>query len=84
MRARSKAATTHIQTKHKLSEIDRETRQKLIDDGDLDDINRQILYLYYVKHKDFGFIADEIGLAPSTVYRRHCEAMRVMKRYLRR
>ena len=55
----------------------------MIENGDIDDINREILYLHYIKHKDFGFIADTVGLAPPTVYRRHAIALRIMKRYMR-
>lgn len=56
----------------------------MIADADCDDISRKILYLHYIKHKDFGFIADEIGIAASTAYRRHNEALRILRRYIKR
>jgi DNA-directed RNA polymerase specialized sigma subunit len=66
-----------------LFDLDKLTRAHLIEEGDLDDINRQILHLHYIKHKDFGYIADMIGMAPSTVYRRHAEALRILRREMR-
>ena len=76
--------SNHVKTKHDLAELDRNARQALIEDGDLDDINRQILYLHYIKHKDFGYIADTIGITPSTVYRRHGYALQIIRRYFGR
>lgn len=73
--------TEHVRRKHEFSDAvgDEEERRALIAKCAVDDTDKQILHLRYIKHHDFGFIADTLGLSYSAVVRRHAKALRVLQ-----
>lgn len=73
--------TDHVRRKHDFSDAvgDEETRRTLIARCAVDDTDKQILHLRYIKHNDFGFIADTLGLSYSAVIRRHAKALRILQ-----
>ena len=72
--------TEHIRKKHDIDRIYSEReRLELIMQCSLDDTDREILRMRYVKHQDFGFIADTLGLAYPTVIKRHRRALAVFQ-----
>jgi DNA-directed RNA polymerase specialized sigma subunit len=72
--------TDHVRRKHDISGIYSEReRLELIMQCSLDDTDREILRMRYVKHQDFGFIADALGLAYPTVIKRHRRALAVFQ-----
>lgn len=77
--------TEHVRRKHEFSDAinDEETRRALIQRCAVDDTDKQILSMHYVKHQDFGFIADTLGLSYSAVVRRHSKALRVLQQLAR-
>lgn len=73
--------TEHLRRKHYLEEIpDIEKRNELIARCAIDETDKQILTLRYSKHKDFGFIADELGLSYAAVIKRHKKALAMLQR----
>lgn len=73
--------TEHVRRKHDFSETvgDEDQRRALIAKCAVDDTDKQILLMRYIKHHDFGFIADTLGLSYSAVVRRHAKALRVLQ-----
>lgn len=73
--------TEHLRRKHNFEEIPDENRRiELISRCAIDEIDKRILILRYSKHKDFGFIADELGLSYPTVIKRHKKALAMLQR----
>ena len=77
--------TDHVRRKHDFSDAvgDEEMRRTLIARCAVDDTDKQILHLRYIKHNDFGFIADTLGLSYSAVIRRHAKALRILQGIVR-
>lgn len=72
--------TDHIKSKHSINSIGcMEDRLDLIARCALDDTDKEILRLRYVKFQDFGYIADTLGLAYATVIKRHRKALAVIQ-----
>lgn len=73
--------TEHVRRKHDFSDTvgDTEERRALIAKCAVDDVDKQILSMRYIRHQDFGFIADTLGLSYSAVVRRHSKALRVLQ-----
>lgn len=68
--------TEHLKNKHLLNTIaDEDIRRDLITRCALDDTDKKILTMRYVKHQDFGFIADTLGLSYPAVIKRHKKAL---------
>jgi DNA-directed RNA polymerase specialized sigma subunit len=68
--------TEHLKNKHLLNTIaDEDIRRELIARCALDDTDKKILTMRYVKHQDFGYIADTLGLSYSAVGKRHKKAL---------
>lgn len=68
--------TEHLNNKHLLNAIaDEDIRRELITRCALDDTDKKILTMRYVKHQDFGYIADTLGLSYSAVGKRHKKAL---------
>lgn len=77
MREIYKEKMTHIETKHKLKEIPLvDEFERILDACTLSEINKQILRMYYIQEKDFGYIADELGFSIDTVKQRHRKALK--------
>lgn len=74
--------TEHVRRKHDFSDgiNDEETRRALIQRCAVDDTDKKILSMRYVKHQDFGFIADTLGLSYSAVIRRHSKALQALQK----
>lgn len=73
--------TEHLRRKHFFEEIpDVARRTELISRCALDDTDRRILILRYAEQKDFGFIADKIGLSYPAVIKRHKKALIMLQR----
>lgn len=75
--------TDHIKSKHYINDNDKakdgEYRLMLIARCALDDTDKEILRLRYVKFCDFGYIADTLGMAYATVIKRHKKALAVFQ-----
>lgn len=62
----------HIQTRQKLQKIySIKTFEELLDTCILTEEDKTIMRLHYLKGKDFGYIADELGFSESTIKRKH-------------
>ena len=72
--------TEHIRKKHDVNSVcGAEERMELIARCALDDTDKEILRLRYVKFCDFGYIADTLGMAYATVIKRHKRALAVFQ-----
>ncbi len=72
--------TDHLRRKHDFNLIcSEQDRLELIAQCALDDTDKAILKMRYVKHNDFGFIADTLGLSYPTVIKRHKKALAVLQ-----
>lgn len=72
--------TDHLRRKYTINGIcSEQERLELIAKCALDDTDREILRMRYVRHQDFGFIADTLGLAYPTVIKRHKKALAVFQ-----
>lgn len=68
--------TEHLNNKHLLNAIaDEDIRRELITRCALDETDKKIMTMRYVKHQDFGYIADTLGLSYSAVGKRHKKAL---------
>lgn len=75
--------TEHIQTKNQIKEIaDVKSFNALLEAAVLSDVEKDILTLHYIKDKDFGFIADTIGLSPATVYKKHKNCLKKLRKLI--
>lgn len=73
----------HIDTRNRLQEIASIKRfDDLLQESTLSDIDKTILRLHYLNHKDFGFIAEFLGYAEVTVKKRHVKALSKLKKLL--
>lgn len=72
--------TDHIKSKHLFNTVGcTDERLELIARCALDDTDKEILRMRYVKFQDFGYIADTLGLAYPTVIKRHRKALAVIQ-----
>lgn len=72
--------TEHIRKKHDINSLcGAEERMELIARCALDDTDKAILRMRYVKFQDFGYIADTLGMAYATVIKRHKKALVVFQ-----
>ena len=72
--------TDHIKSKHSINSIGcTDDRLELIARCALDDTDKEILRLRYVKFHDFGYIADALGLSYAAVIKRHKKALAVIQ-----
>lgn len=68
--------TEHLNRKHLFDSIPgTEQRRDLISRCALDEIDTQIVTMRHIKHQDFGFIADTLGLSYPAVIKRHKKAL---------
>lgn len=73
----------HLETKKRLKEIPSiSTFDELLDRSTLDDIDKKILRLYYLKHRDFRFIGESLGFAEVTIKKRHRKALSKLTKLL--
>lgn len=75
--------TEHIQIRHKLQEISEViTFEELLDRCTLNDIDKELLRLHYLKDKDFRFIGDTLGFSEVTMKQRHRKALKKLSSLL--
>ena len=66
----------HIETRRKLKAIPSiYSFDELLEQSTLSDIDKDILRLHYLKHRDFRFIAEALGYAEVTIKKRHTKAL---------
>lgn len=66
----------HIEHKHKAQSVSRRSDLlTAISEANLDDTDRQILTMFYVQGKPFGYIADTLGYSQRQIVRRHKTAL---------
>lgn len=69
----------HIDRTHIINAVrSLEQRRELISQCALDEIDVEILTLWHIKFKSFGYIADTVGLSVSQVGRRYKRALRAL------
>lgn len=75
--------TENVNTKHRIKQIDTvKNFRDLLDSSMLSDTEKEILTLHYVKDKDFGFIADELGLSRAAIYKKHSKCLKKLKKLI--
>lgn len=68
--------TDHVGRKRLFDNIpDEEERCRLVARCALDETDKKIIIMRYVKHNDFGYIADAVGLSYPAVIKRHKKAL---------
>ncbi len=73
----------HTETRKQLQEIASIRRfDDLLEESTLSDLDKEILRLHYLKHKDFKFIAEFLGYAEVTVKKRHVKALSKLNKLL--
>lgn len=73
----------HIDAKHKVKEICRvKDFEDLLDMAMLNDEEKIIMRMIYIKSNDINFIADSLGLAPITVYKKHAKILKKIRKLL--
>lgn len=66
----------HIEARKKLKDIASvKTFDSLLELSTLDDTDKEIMRLKYLKGKDFCFIGDTLGFSESTIKRKHAKAL---------
>lgn len=66
----------HIEARRRLKEIPSITRfEDLLELSTLSSIDKEILRLHYLDHKDFSLIGDTLGYATVTIKRKHAKAL---------
>lgn len=75
-------SSEHIEAKHKILEKDKFEFESLIDRMMLSDEEEQMMRMYYMKHKSFNQIADELGYSEVGIARMHQRIIKKVRRYL--
>lgn len=71
----------HIDTKHKIQELDGiETFQNLLDQAILTDEDRELMRLIYLKEETQVAISQKLGMSVSTVKRRHAKILKKLSK----
>ena len=75
--------TDYIKVKHKVKDIpDIRSFNGLLDASTLSDEDKEIMKLYYLKDKNFGYIADKLGFSEEAVKLRHRKAIMKLSKLL--
>lgn len=75
--------STHIDTRRKLKDIPTIVSfDELLARSTLSDLDKEILRLHYLKHKDLRFIGDTLGYAEVTMKKRHRKALSKLSKLL--
>lgn len=62
----------HIDTKHKIKQINKKTDfYSLLDEAILNENERKMMILYYVEGKSLDYIADELGYSNQGIAKMH-------------
>ena len=80
---RQTAMSKHIETRKKIRDIaEVSSFNDLLDQTTLSDDDKKLLFLFYIKHKDFRYIGDTLGYSESTIKRRHKKALQKISKIL--
>lgn len=63
--------TNHMQTKNKIKKITKTAFNEMLDEAMLTDTEKLMLKMYYIEHKDFGYIADTLGYSLTGARKMH-------------
>lgn len=73
----------HIETRKKLKSLyEIKTFEQLLETCILTDEEKAILRLHYLKGKNFGYIADELGFAETTIKKKHRKILSKLNKML--
>ena len=75
-------SSDHIKVKHKILEKDKFEFETLIDRMMLSDEEEQMMRLYYMKHKTFNEIADELGYSEVGIAKMHQRIVKKIRKYI--
>ena len=75
-------SSEHINIKHKILEKDKFEFETLIDRMMLSEQEEQMMRLYYIKHKTFNQIADELGYSEVGIARMHQRIIKKIRKYI--
>lgn len=75
-------STEHIKVKHKILEKDKFEFETLIDRMMLSEQEEQMMRLYYMKHKTFNEIADELSYSEVGIAKMHQRIIKKVRRYI--
>lgn len=79
----SQATTDHIETKRKLKAIPRRSVfNEILDESTLNDEEKEIITLHYLKDKDFRYIGDFLGYSESTIKKKHKKALNKIQKII--
>lgn len=68
--------TEHVLTRNRLKDIAAvSTFEELLSQSTLDDTDKEIFRLHYLKRKSLGWIADNLGYTLSAVKKRHAKGL---------
>lgn len=75
--------TEHMNTKNKVKRIDRKsTFNSILEDSMLNDLEKQLMTMYYIDGKNFDFIADTLGYSKAGILKMHKRALRKIENLL--
>lgn len=75
-------SSEHINVKHKILEKDKFEFETLIDRMMLSEQEEKMMRLYYIKHKTFNQIADELGYSEVGIARMHQRIIKKIRKYI--
>ena len=75
-------SSDHIKVKHKILEKDKFEFEMLIDRMMLSDEEQQMMHLYYMKHKTFNEIADQLGYSEIGIAKMHQRIIKKIRKYI--
>lgn len=75
-------SSEHINIKHKILEKDKFEFETLIDRMMLSEQEERMMRLYYIKHKTFNQIADELGYSEVGIARMHQRIIKKIRKYI--
>lgn len=75
-------SSEHINVKHKILEKDKFEFETLIDRMMLSEQEERMMRLYYIKHKTFNQIADELGYSEVGIARMHQRIIKKIRKYI--
>lgn len=75
--------TKHIQTKHKIQNINRKTDfNELLEQSMLNKTEKQMMKMYYEENKQMDLIADELGYSEQGIIRMHKRILKKLESLL--
>ena len=75
--------TKHIQTKHKIQNINRKTDfNELLEQSMLSEKEKQMMKMYYEENKQMDLIADELGYSEQGIIRMHKRILKKLESLL--